>query len=213
MDATIEFCKRAYDEGVGGDERYAFLELRDRQDNFSDAENLLLPDNTVPIPEDFRREPSIYHEAIDDIELSFVNNSYYLEGEETDESWMEFLKTVGVNDDKKLNDLAGRIGEIFVRETAKQKLHKRSDAEGGADFETEEGSKLIEVKSTKKPRKEEVNIGGEQLNQFDECRREEADREFVVYPVSNGLKKPEIKDGPFNARTLWDQRDNIKFDI
>jgi hypothetical protein len=213
MDATIEFCKRAYDEGVGGDERYAFLELRDQQDNFSYAENLLLVDDTVPVPEDFRGETEIYQEAIDDIGLSFVNTSYYLGEGEPDESWMKFLKTIGANDDKKLNDLAGRIGEIFIRETVEEDLYKRSDVKGGADFETEDNSKLIEVKSTKSPRKGSVNIRGAQLNQFDKCRRDKIDQEFVVYPVSNALKTPEIKNGPFNARTLWSQRDNIEFDI
>ncbi|MFB6187083.1 MAG: hypothetical protein ABEI86_09490 [Halobacteriaceae archaeon] len=212
-DVTIEFCKRAYDEGVEGDERYTFLELRNQQNSLIDAENLLLVDDTVPAPEDFRGETEIYQEAIGDIGLSFVNTSYYLHEGEPDESWMEFLKTVGVNDDKKLNDLAGRIGEIFVRETVEEDLYKRSDIKGGADFETEDNSKLIEVKSTKSPRKERVNIGGEQLNQFDKCRRDKIDQEFVVYPVSNALKNPEIKNGPFNARTLWNQRDNIEFDI
>jgi len=212
-DATIEFCKRAYDEGVKRDERYAFLELRNQHNSLTDAKNLLLPDNTVLTPEDFRGGTEIYREAIGDIGFSFVNDSYYLDEERTDESWMKFLKTVGVNDDNKLNDLAGRIGEIFVREIAEEKLHKRLDAEGGADFETDDGSKLIEVKSTKSSRKTEVQIKSTQFEQFDKCRREGEDQEFIVYPVSNALEEPEIKDGPFDAHTLWDQRNKIEFDV
>ena len=212
-DATIELCKRAYDKGLEGDERYAFLELRNQQNSLVDVENLLLPDDTVVKPRDFRGRTEIHREATGDIGLSFVNTSYYLDDGEPDKSWIKFLKTVGVNDNKKLDKLAGRMGEIFVREATEEKLHKRPDAPGGADFETEDGNKLIEVKSTKSPRKTEIEIKGEQLKQLDKCRREEYDQEFVVYPISNALEEPEIKDGPFNAHTLWDQKEKIGFEI
>lgn len=197
-------------EAFNGGERNAFdfLRLPTEEGVWETPENLLLSSPYGPA-HDYESTKEQYPSAFHEFSLSLIDGELKPEGDESD-VWRNFLTHIGAGNETKVNRLAGRVGELFVaQEQFGEELQQVTD---GADFKTSDGTKYIEVKSTKSSTKHSVELQNAQVRLL----RESIDHErfqYMVYPVVEALDERRISPRPIEGENLFDNQESIAFDI
>jgi hypothetical protein len=178
------------------------LTVRTRQGNWVDASDLVLPEVYSP-SYNFERLYEEYERAFRNLSIKFVDSAFAEFGAR---GMKELFERIGAG--SKIESLAGEIGEIYVERQLGDDFHRIKQA---ADFESEDGLELVEVKSTKEPSHDTIELKGKQLRRLMECESE--DVSYYVYPVVNVLTQASISPRPLNGNELLRTMSSVEFDI
>lgn len=199
-ESSLRFLK---DHGKEIEKLANSITVRTTQGKWVRPEGLVLPEAYKP-QYNFEELHEEYPDVFRRLGIGFVDSSFAEAG--TSRVWKEFLGKLNVGD--KVNHLVGKIGERYV---ARELGESYQQVDHGADFQSEDGLRFIEVKSTKESRHETITIKGAQLTRLIECEDSEAN--YLVYPVVDALDSPAIKPGKLTGTELLQSQKSADFDI
>jgi hypothetical protein len=179
------------------------ITVRTEEGEWAEPKRLIPPEKYNPTY-NFEQLREEYPDAFRSLQLRFVDPSFVDSGAQR--AWKELFKNLRVG--QKVSDLVGRVGETYVARQLGPEYHR---IDHGADFESEDGSTLVEVKSTKEPHHDVITIGGGQITRLVEC--EDSETEYLVYPVVNVLDHPSVKPRKLSGTELLQSLDSADFDM
>lgn len=179
------------------------ITVRTTQGEWVDPVRLVLPEEYSP-QYDFEQLQEEYPDVFRRLGIGFVDRSFAETG--TSRAWKEFFGELNVGE--KVNKLVGQIGESYVAQEVGESYQR---IDHGADFQSEDGSTFIEVKSTKKSHHETITIKNAQLTRLIEC--EDSEKDYLVYPVVSALDNPTIKPGKLTGTELLQSQTSADFDM
>lgn len=179
------------------------ITVRTTRGKWVDPTRLVLPEEYSP-QYNFEQLHEEYPDVFRQLGIEFVDRSFA--DTDTSRAWKKFFGELNVGD--KVNHLVGKIGESYV---AQELGESYLQVDHGADFQSEDGSTFIEVKSTKESHHDTITIKDAQLTRLIEC--EDSEENYLVYPVVSALDGPTIKPGKLTGTELLQSQTSADFDM